>query len=397
MQPKKKKKSKKKKKQRTAEDKNYLIEFVYMANSDASIENKLLIATKGTHPRNNDDISDKEVEILNNIYKRMSKTNSIENLSSVDAYNSGPSEDIDTMGDHRDDWTVSQHIEKEKLTNSSIIAQHKTKLKKTRNKKACDVCKKKKIKCIYNFDDDRTEGNHGNYSEDTVIPSNKQYLGIVCAYCKRNNTKCTFLAPERKRGYKSLLEDEGKQTKKLKQSTRSKETHVPKQKIKDEDNNEKSIGHNEVNTSKKKVSRLSNPEKLKKYESLFDAMFNANTKEDQKLKIDSFDPKLFMKIYDSINYHDTSLNNYEFDGSRNNMLNSNHFQIAIDRYEYFLKNKLTNEYKQSDNFQIKFFSLQVPLPTKERAIELIENAWLESFVVFRFYPVSYTHLTLPTN
>lgn len=353
-----------------------------MTHSDSPADLEPKLTTKATHLKDNDDISDKEVEILNQIRNKITKSASLGKTSSVEASNNVDSDGYENIMDYIDDWTTSEHMEKGDDASADNVAEKKAKLKKTRNKKACDVCKKKKIKCIYNFDDDRCDDVDEKALENTVIPSNKQYLGIVCAHCKKNKTKCTFLAPERKRGYKRISEDKDKE-KEPELSDEPKIKKNRKQVIKEEivDGN-KGESH-EVNEGRKRTHKLSNNEKLKKFQQLFDGMFNSNGKKKNSFNIDSFDPELFKKIYSNINHQDTTLSNYEFDGSRNNTLNNNHFQIAIDRYDYFLQHNLTNGSAQEDN--LKFFSLQVPLPSKERAITLIENAWLESFVVFRFY------------
>lgn len=348
--------------------------------SESPVDPEPKLTTKVTHLRDNDDISDKEVEILNQIRNKITKSDSLGKMSSVEALNNVNSDEYEKIIDYIDDWTVSENIEKGDDATADNVAEKKAKLKKTRNKKACDVCKKKKIKCIYNFDDDRCDDVDEKALENTVIPSNKQYLGIVCAYCKKNKTKCTFLAPERKRGYKRVTEDK-------ENVPEISDEPLPKKKkkqlIKEEVVNENIVEPQEVNFGKRRAPKLSNNDRLKKFQQLFDAMFNSNGKKNNTFNIDTFDPELFKKIYNNINHQDTTLNSYEFDGSRNNALNNNHFQIAIDRYDYFLHHNLTKGSAQEDN--LKFFSLQVPLPSKERAITLIENAWLESFVVFRFY------------
>ncbi|KAL6930171.1 hypothetical protein ACO0SA_001578 [Hanseniaspora valbyensis] len=364
------------------------------------------------------------------------------------------SKDI-SIEDNQNDWTTSNDV----LEPASNIILSKNKSKKTkrknkknnnpygstlaegekpkriRNKKACDVCRKKKIKCIYEinkkennlndkvdemFNPSENKKDTSQMSINTIIPSNKQYYGIVCDHCKKNNLLCTFLAPERKRGNKKVESSNNETNVKNKSSSSSiavkknnsepdinflsspdekpKSTSEPadvapviKRKRKRRSKSE-ILRDKEIEESKKQklnkfnknlvrktesIKELDPPAKLKKYENLFKAIFNNECNKNHDLNINNFNVDLFSKIYNNINLQKKTTLNYDFDGSSNNTMNNNFFQKSIDKYNYIISNNIPND--------LNVFILQVPLPPKDIAINLIENAWLESFVVFRFY------------
>lgn len=224
--------------------------------------------------------------------------------SSVEASNNANSDEYEKIIDYIDDWTVSENIEKGDDATADNVAEKKAKLKKTRNKKACDVCKKKKIKCIYNFDDDRCDDVDEKALENTVIPSNKQYLGIVCAYCKKNKTKCTFLAPERKRGYKRVSEDKENVPEIPDEPLHKKKRKQP---IKEEVVNENIVEPQEVNFGRRRAPKLSNNDKLKKFQQLFDAIFNSNGK---RITLSTLTP-LILNCSKNIQQHQSSRYHFE--------------------------------------------------------------------------------------
>lgn len=347
---------------------------------------------------------------------------------------------------NRNEWGAPEHIHeaspatlaykkinsKEKKITAVKADRFKTdadKPKRIRNKKACDVCRKKKIKCIYelvkNERDVKDSGNESNeafkhensdLNINTIIPSNKQYLGIVCDHCKRNNLLCTFLAPERKRGNKKVefstydrdhvnndehshennIESENVSLKsptsnsksssepsdgnlmvKKKRKRRSK-SEILRDKEIEEMKKRKLYSSNEmVLKTPESVPELDETSKFKKYEKLFNAIFNNRNNKNPELNINNFNVDLFSDIYNSVNLQKQTTTNYDFDGTRNNTLNNNYFQKSIDKYNYIIDNNIPKD--------LNLFTLQVPLPSKDTAIRLIENAWLESFVVFRFY------------
>ncbi|XBW38773.1 hypothetical protein QEN19_004359 [Hanseniaspora menglaensis] len=247
--------------------------------------------------------------------------------------------------------------------------------------------------------------NNTEISSDQPLSSaaagfNKRYQGITCDHCKRNNLFCTFFAPERKRGNKKFdVLVKNKET--IKNSMQSKDLNSKTRNKYNELTSDNSVRKKQKRTSKtdllltgelsedsksKKLSDsvtnsddedLSMEMKLQKYDTLFKCFFNTESNLDSSLNIKNINVDLFSKIYNNINKGDVTTDNYNFDGSNNNILNNNYFQKSVDKYKYIISSKIPAD--------LNVFTLQVPLPTKETAVRLIEKAWMESFVVFRFY------------
>lgn len=83
-----------------------------MTLSEFPVDPEPKLTTKITHLRDNDDISDKEVEILNQIRNKITKSVSLGKTSSVEASNNANSDEYEKIIDYIDDWTVSENIEK---------------------------------------------------------------------------------------------------------------------------------------------------------------------------------------------------------------------------------------------------------------------------------------------